>query len=105
MARRRSIKNTTIPDAIKDRELLDSLLNEANGYLREIDRQKHLLKGVKETMTDKHGKLNLDTKYVNKLIKVNYNKLKIVGQVRELQSTLDDYDVLKPKKESETNDE
>jgi hypothetical protein len=89
------VKNTSLPDSVQLRELLDSLLDEAVGYLREQDRCKSLIKGVMETLTHNDSKLQLDNKYANQLIKARYDLVKAKEKAAVLQSVLDDLAVLK----------
>ncbi len=87
--------NTTIPESIKDRELLDGLIIEAVDYLNKIDEIKFDIKEVREVATDKDGKLALSAKYFNSLVKAAYDSSKIKRQIQELQESLDDLSVLR----------
>lgn len=92
-------KQTSLPEAIGDRKLLDSLLNEAIGYKNRVKYYEDLLKGVKETLTSEDGKLNLDPKYANSLIKTKYDLFKAEIEAAKLQSSVDDVKVLANKSE------
>jgi hypothetical protein len=94
-------KNATLPASIKDRELLDNILEEIVGYMQVQDTQKAYIKGAIETLTDSDGKLNLDPKYARRLIKAAYDKVKLSKLTKEQQEALDDYEVLKNKKSEE----
>jgi hypothetical protein len=89
------VKNTSLPESVQHRQLLDSLINEAVGYLKEEDRLKSLRKGVMESLTHNDSKLQLNTKYANGLIKARYNLVKAKEKATELQSVVDDIEVLK----------
>ncbi len=90
-------KQTTLPPSIEDRKLLSSLIDEAVDYLQEIEVAKQRLKGVVEVATDSEGKLNLEAKYVNSLIKAKFDTLKVAAKAEELQSSVDDIEVLNSK--------
>lgn len=90
-------KQTTLPPSIEDRKLLSSLIDEAVDYLQEIEVAKQRLKGVVEVATDSEGKLNLEAKYVNSLIKAKFDTLKVATKAEELQSSVDDIEVLNSK--------
>lgn len=87
-------RNSELPASPTDRELFDSLINEAVGYKRDIDRLRNQIKGVMESLTHSDSKLRLDRKYATKMINVRYNEFKIKTQVAELQTALDDTGVL-----------
>ena len=86
--------NSVIPVSITDRELLISLIEESVGYLNEQDKIKANLKEVREVATDKLGKLAMEGKVFNALVKAAYDSSKIKQQVRQLQDSLDDLSVL-----------
>lgn len=92
-------KQTSLPESINDRKLLDSLLNEAIEYKNKSKYYADLLRGVKETLTSEDGKLNLDPKYANSLIKTKYDLFKAETEAAKLQSSVDDVKVLTNKSE------
>ncbi len=96
--RKKVFKNSSIPESIEKRQLLEKYLEEIVGYLSEIDRQKIYIKDVRQSLVDSEGKFNLDPKYVSRLIKVAYDKFKISKQINELQETIEEYNVLKGNK-------
>ena len=87
-------KLITLPASIGDRKLLSSLIDEAVGYLQEIEVAKQRLKGVVEVATDAEGKLNLEGKYFNGLVKAAFDTLKVAAKAEELQSSVDDVKLL-----------
>ena len=87
-------KQTSLPESPELRNIVDKYLDEVVGYMKEIDLQKEHIKEVKDVLTDKDGKFNLDPKYVGTLIKARYDKEKLKEQVEALQSALDDIDLL-----------
>lgn len=90
-------KLTSLPESINDRKLLSSLVDEAVGYLNEIEIAKQRLKGVVEVATDVDGKLNLEGKYFNALVKAAFDLVKVEAKAEELQSSVDDVKVLNGK--------
>lgn len=96
MARgRKSVeRNSELPASPKDRELLDSILNEIIGYKKSIDNLRSNIKGAMESLTHSDSKLRLDRKYATKLVNVRYNEYKIKTLVEGLQTALDDSGVL-----------
>ena len=80
-------KLTTLPVSVEDRKLLSSLIEEA----------KQRLKGVVDVATDVEGKLNLEGKYFNALVKAKFDTLKVAAKAEELQSSVDDIEVLSNK--------
>lgn len=88
-------KLTTLPASIEDRKLLSSLIDEAVGYLQEIEIAKQRLKGVVEVATDTEGKLNLEGKYFNGLVKAAFDLVKVEAKAEELQSSVGDVQVLR----------
>lgn len=90
-------KRTSLPESINDRQLLDGLLNEAVEYKSKMKYYSDLLKGVKETLCDSDGKLNLDPKYATKLIKAKADLYKTETEAANLQSSVDDVKVLSNK--------
>jgi len=97
MARQKKLrqpKQTSLPESINDRKLLDSLLNEAIEYKNKAKYYADLLKGIKETLTSEDGKLNLEPKYANSLIKTKYDLFKAETEAAKLQSSVDDVKVL-----------
>ena len=92
-----SPKLTSLPSSIEDRKLLSSLIDEAVDYLQEIELAKQRLKGVVEVATDVDGKLNLEGKYFNALVKAKFDTLKVAAKAEELQSSVDDIGVLSGK--------
>lgn len=89
-----AVKQTSLPASISDRKLLESLLDEAVGYLQDIEVAKQRLKGCSEVATDSEGKLNLETKYFNALVKAKFDLAKTEAKAEELQSSVDDVRVL-----------
>jgi len=87
-------KQSSLPESINDRRLLDSLLNEAVEYKNKMKYYSDLLRGVKETLTSEDGKLNLDSKYAGKLIKAKYDLFKTETEATSLQSSVDDVKIL-----------
>lgn len=90
-------KLTTLPASIEDRKLLSSLIEEAVGYLQEIEVAKQRFKGVVDVATDAKGKLNLETKYFNGLVKAAFDIYKVEAKAEELQSSVDDVKLLSGK--------
>ena len=93
-------RNSELPAAPKDRELLDSILNEIIGYYKERDRIRSNIKGAMESLTHQDSKLRLDRKYATKLVNVRLNEYKSKAMVESLQTAIDDNGVLTGKKES-----
>jgi len=97
MARQKKLrqpKQTSLPESINHCKLLDSLLNEAIEYKNKAKYYADLLKGIKETLTSEDGKLNLEPKYANSLIKTKYDLFKAETEAAKLQSSVDDVKVL-----------
>jgi hypothetical protein len=92
-------KQTSLPESINDRQLLDSLLKEAVEHKNKVKHYNDLLKEVKQTLSDEDGKLNLDPKYVTKLIKAKYDLFKTETEATNLQSSVDDVKILSNKGE------
>lgn len=87
-------KQTQLPPSIQDRQLLDSILNEIVEHKSKAKYYLDLAKGAKEVLTDPEGRLNLDSKYVSKLIKAKVDLWKTEREAEGLQSSVDDVKVL-----------
>jgi len=87
-------KQYSLPESIQNRQLLDALLNEIVEHKNKAKYYADLVKGNVSVLTDPDGKLNLDSKYVAKLIKAKMDLYKTTKEAEGLQAATDDVRLL-----------
>lgn len=93
----RAPKQSQLPASVNDRSLLDAVLNEIVEHKTKAKYYMDLAKNAKLVLTDPDGQLNLDGKYVSKLIKAKVDLYKTEQEANGLQSSVDDVKILDKK--------